>query len=90
MGGVRVQVAECDAAKATEILADSLPASIVWDENEEPFEQPQCPKCESLDIEYLALNRPLTFGLLYFSLPLPILSDRWHCNACDAEWVDEP
>ncbi len=90
VGGVRLQVLErdCDAARA--ILQEAIPEQFAWDGEDEPFVQPRCPRCQSLDIRFETLNRPWTFlPMFLLGFTVPVRRERWACGACDAHWVDD-
>lgn len=87
IGNMRLQVREDDAESAKEILAQQVPEKFETDT--ESFEQPKCPKCGSVDIEFEGVNRGIGLVAAYaVRVPLPLRSDTWKCNHCGAEWQD--
>ena len=89
VGGIRLQVAESDAAAAEEILSAPVPASIEM-EGEPDYIQPRCPRCDSLDINFEGAGRGAALATLYlFSLPAPMGEKRWMCNHCGLLWADD-
>ena len=89
IGGIRLQVAECDAAAAEEILSAPVPASIQM-EGEPDYIQPRCPRCDSLDINFEGAGRGAALAALYlFALPAPMGEKRWMCNHCGLLWADD-
>ena len=89
LGGIRLQVAETDAAAAEELLSAPVPASIAMG-GEPEYIQPRCPRCDSLDISFEGANRGAALAALYlFSLPAPTGEKRWRCNSCGLLWVDD-
>jgi DNA-directed RNA polymerase subunit M/transcription elongation factor TFIIS len=51
------------------------------------YQQPRCPKCNSPDIAYEDLNRPVALtGLITFGIPVAIRSKVWKCDACGHQW----
>ena len=92
MGGIRLQVAERDVEAAEAVLSQPIPASIAL-EGEPDYEQPQCPRCGSLNTSFnnfdakVGATSILLFG---FPLPSPVDQDYWHCNDCGCNWSDEP
>jgi transposase-like protein len=92
IGGIRLQVAEEDAEAAETVLTQPIPGSIAV-AGEPDYEQPQCPRCNSLDISYEGLTNKVgatSILLLGFPLPSPLERDYWHCHDCGANWVEEP
>ncbi len=89
IGGIRLQVAESDAAVAEQILSAPVPASIQM-EGEPDYIQPRCPRCDSLDINFEGAGRGAALATLYlFSLPAPMGEKRWMCNQCGLLWADD-
>lgn len=88
IGGIRLQVAEADAAAGLELLEQPVPESIPfsgWGE----FEQPKCPKCGSVEITFEGAERGAALtGLWVIGLPLPTGPETWSCGACGARWED--
>ena len=97
VGGVRLQVADKDAANATALLAQPIPASFATDSGPE-FHQPVCPKCGSLDVMVNDTDRKIGLSGLWFGgLPLiaalPAMAmqrkDVWKCRNCGCRWYDD-
>ena len=92
LGGIRLQVADRDVNAAEAVLSQPIPAHIAV-EGEPDYDQPECPKCTSLDVSFnnfdakVGATSILLFG---FPLPSPVHKDYWHCNNCGTNWVDEP
>ncbi len=53
------------------------------------YEQPRCPKCQSLDVNFQELDRPIAYISAFLRLPIPVQRPAWRCHGCDAEWEDE-
>jgi hypothetical protein len=86
IGGIRLQVEDKDEATAAELLRQSIPDVIPFDD-EEDFLQPQCPKCGSTDITFEGTSRGAALAsVTVFALPLPLGRETWLCNACEARW----
>ena len=90
VGGIRLQVPETVAEKALQVLNDGIPA-VFFSETGELYEQPQCPKCDSLNISYQDRNRWATFlSWLMLSIPLPFPKQLcWVCQKCGYQWEAE-
>ena len=87
IGNMRLQVREEDAESANEILQQRVPENFEIGADGERFEQPRCPKCGSVDIEFEGVRRGLGLVSAYaIGIPLPLRSDVWKCNHCGAEW----
>ena len=89
VGGLRLQVDECNEAAAREILEEGAPETITYGE-EEVYVQPTCPKCGSAEITLgSGTERGRSLVVLYFlSIPVPPRQATWHCEACGGQWVD--
>ena len=91
MGGIRLQVAEQDAAAAEAILSQPIPSRI-QQAGDADYEQPRCPKCRSLDITFETLDRKVaatSLLILGIPLPSPIERDSWLCHKCGTKWTDD-
>ncbi len=89
VGGMRLQVDESDEAAAREILEQEVPQTITYGE-EQTYIQPTCPKCGSAEItlgDGTEGGRSLV-ALYVLSIPVPPREAVWHCETCDAQWVD--
>ncbi|HXW88946.1 MAG TPA: DUF2007 domain-containing protein [Terriglobales bacterium] len=89
IGGIRLQVRRQDLESARALLNEPIPAEFGDEELGEPFIQPRCPRCFSLDIGFERIDRFWTYGLwLLLSFPIPVRKDHWKCYTCDVEWVE--
>jgi hypothetical protein len=92
VGGIKLLVSSEDAAEAEQFLNQPIPEHLevagVGD-----YEQPKCPKCGSLDVNFRELDPAtyLSLGGSYwgFFVPIPIHRRAWSCRTCDAEWEDD-
>lgn len=88
LGGVRLQVESSNKAAGEEVLAQPIPATVAFGEQEN-FEQPTCPACGSIDITYEGASRGAALvSVTMLSLPLPHGNTSWRCNSCGARWHD--
>ena len=90
IGNMRLMVREEDAEAATQILGQPVPEMFPTDNDEEPFEQPKCPKCGSLDIQFEGVDRRVGLTTAGMLVPIPIRRDAWQCNACGSQWQELP
>src|SRR5215469_1585957 len=78
IGGMRLQVKEDDAAAATEILEQPIPTNFELDGTGEIYEQPRCPNCQSLDIQFEGVDQGVGLATGWvIGVPLPLRSDTW-------------
>lgn len=88
LGGVKLQVRPEVAAVAEEILQQPIPENFdVTGVGE--YEQPRCPSCGSLDVNFQEVAPAAYVSAAVLSLPIPLHRRAWRCHACYAEWVDD-
>jgi hypothetical protein len=87
LGGVKLQVDAENAEAANEILSQPIPENFDVSGVGE-FEQPHCPKCNSLDVKFQELA-PSAYVSLAISVPYPFHRRAWRCQSCHAEWEDD-
>ena len=92
IGGIKLLVNATDAAEAIQVLNQPIPEQMDVD-GVGQYEQPTCPKCGSLDVNFRELD-PATYLSLGGSLwgvfiPIPIHRRAWSCRSCDSEWEDD-
>jgi Putative prokaryotic signal transducing protein len=88
LGGIKLKVRVEDVQAANEILNQPIP-EVVEVEGIGQYEQPKCPKCQSLEVSFRELNKLLSYGSAYVGVPIPIHHKAWTCHACGNEWEQE-
>ena len=91
IGGIRLQVDLADEAEAAVLLDAPVPAAINYGAGtEQSFLQPQCPRCDSINISFEGSSRRAALTSLYlFSLPLPLGRATWRCGDCGCQWTGD-
>jgi len=87
LGGIKLKVRAEDVEAANEILSQPIPENVDV-EGIGQYEQPRCPKCQSLDVGYRELNKLLSYGSAYVGFPVPVHKKAWTCHACGNEWEE--
>ncbi|MGH9495416.1 MAG: hypothetical protein ACRD3B_10495 [Candidatus Sulfotelmatobacter sp.] len=87
MGGIKLRVDAEDAADAEEVLSQPIPENFDVTGIGE-YQQPHCPKCNSLDVNFHELD-PAAYLTLAINVPIPIHRRAWRCRSCKAEWEDD-
>ena len=87
LGGIKLKVRPEDAAAANEILNQPIPEMLDV-EGIGNFEQPKCPQCQSLDVSYEELNKPVSYMAAYVGVPFPVHKQGWTCHACSHQWEE--
>jgi hypothetical protein len=88
IGGIKLKVSVADAENAQKILDEPILEGL-YVQGVGLYEQPRCPKCQSLDINFQPLDRPIAYMSAFLRVPLPVQRPGWHCRSCDAEWNDD-
>jgi hypothetical protein len=88
MGGIKLKVAPEDVEVANEILNQPIPEGFDV-AGVGKYQQPHCPKCQSLDVTFKELNRPVSYLTVWLQVPIPVYRRAWRCHSCDAEWEDD-
>jgi hypothetical protein len=88
IGGIKLNVRAADAANAQKLLDEPILEGLYVD-GVGLYEQPRCPKCRSLDINFQELDRPIAYMSAFLRVPMPVQRPGWRCHACDAEWEDD-
>jgi len=87
LGGVKLLVRPEDVEAAKQILSEPIPEEIDFEGTAE-YQQPRCPRCQSLDINFEELYKPVAYGSLFLSLPIPLQRTGWICQTCRHTWDD--
>jgi len=88
MGGIKLQVRPEDADAARSILDQPIPEGFdVVGIGQ--YQQPHCPKCQSLDVNFRELDRGIAYVSAYFNVPIPLRRRAWRCHTCHTEWEDD-
>ncbi len=87
LGGIKLLVDSENVEAAKEILNQPIPEGFAF-EGTGDYQQPRCPKCQSMEISFEELNK-LAYGSLFVNLPLPIHRQGWLCHACKHAWRDD-
>jgi hypothetical protein len=87
MGGIKLQVVQKDAVAANAILDQPIPEGFDVSGVGE-YQQPRCPRCQSLDVSFQELDEPVAYVSAYFGVPIPWKRRAWRCHMCKAEWEE--
>lgn len=88
LGGVKLLVDAENVEAANEILNQPIPENFDAGGFED-YQQPRCPLCQSLDVSFEELYKPLAYGSLFVGLPLPVHRKGWICQACRHTWQED-
>jgi len=88
IGGIKLNVRAADVESARKILAEPILEGL-YVQGVGLYEQPRCPNCQSLDVNFQELDRPIAYMSAFLRVPMPVQRPAWRCHACDAEWADD-
>jgi hypothetical protein len=88
IGGIKLNVRPADEANARTLLDEPILEGL-YVQGVGLYEQPRCPNCQSLDVNFQELDRPIAYMSAFLRVPMPVQRPAWHCQACDAEWDDD-
>ena len=88
IGGIKLNVRAADAENAQKLLNEPILEGL-YVQGIGLYEQPRCPKCQSLDVNFQELDRPIAYMSAFLRVPIPVQRPAWHCHECDAEWEDD-
>ena len=88
IGGIKLNVRAADAVNAQKLLDEPILEGL-YVQGVGLYEQPRCPKCQSLDVNFQELDRPIAYMSAFLHVPMPVQREGWRCHACDAEWADD-
>jgi hypothetical protein len=87
LGGVKLAVNQEDVEAATAILDEPMPETLDVEGFGE-YEQPRCPECQSLDVNFEQLNRKVAYTSAWLGVPIPLHTNAWTCRSCGHRWQD--
>lgn len=88
VGGVKLCVNPEDAETARRLLDEPILEGM-YVHGVGLYEQPRCPKCNSLDVNFQELDRPVAYLSAFLRVPMPLQRKGWRCHSCNAEWDGE-
>jgi hypothetical protein len=88
IGGIKLNVRSADVENADKLLNEPILEGL-YVHGVGLYEQPRCPKCQSLDVNFQELDRPIAYMTAFLHVPIPVQRTGWRCHACDAEWEDD-
>src|SRR6202167_868397 len=83
IGGIKLNVRAADEVNARQLLDEPILEGL-YVQGVGLYEQPRCPKCQSLDVNFQELDRPIAYMSAFLRVPMPVQR-----HSCDAEWKDD-
>ncbi len=88
IGGIKLRVKPHDAESAQKLLDEPILEGL-YVHGVGLYEQPRCPNCRSLDVNFQELDKPIAYMSAFLRVPIPLQRGAWRCHSCDAEWEDD-
>jgi hypothetical protein len=88
IGGIKLRVRPHEAESAQKLLDEPILEGL-YVHGVGLYEQPRCPNCQSLDVSFQELDKPVAYVSAFLRVPMPVQREGWRCHACDAEWEDD-
>jgi len=88
IGGIKLNVRAADVENAQQLLDEPILEGL-YVQGVGLYEQPRCPNCRSLDVNFQELDRPIAYMSAFLRVPLPVQRPAWRCHTCNAEWEDD-
>lgn len=88
IGGIKLNVRPADVNNAQQLLDEPILEGL-YVQGIGLYEQPRCPTCQSLDVNFQELDRPIAYMSAFLRVPMPVQRPGWRCHSCDAEWEDD-
>jgi hypothetical protein len=88
IGGIKLNVRAADAPNAQKLLDEPILEGL-YVQGVGLYEQPRCPQCQSLDVNFQELDHAIAYMSAFLRVPMPVQRPAWRCHACDAEWEDD-
>ncbi len=88
IGGIKLNVRTADAPNAQKLLDEPILEGL-YVQGVGLYEQPRCPNCQSLDVNFQELDHAIAYMSAFLHVPMPVQRPAWRCHACDAEWEDD-
>ncbi len=87
LGGIKLCVRKADADEASSLLEQGVPEKFDV-EGVGEYQQPRCPICQSLNVSFRGLNKPVDYTRALLGGARPLHSSLWECDACRHQWPE--
>ena len=86
-GGIKLLVHRGDLQTAETVLEQGGPEKFDVEGLGE-YEQPRCPRCQSMDVSFDGWNHPASYASPLVKVSIPIVDHGWKCHACGYLWEE--
>src|SRR3954468_9315732 len=87
LGGIKLAVNQDDVEAAIAILDEPAP-EILDVEGVGEYQQPRCPECQSMDVNFEQLSKA-AYPSAWLGIPLPLHDEASTCRSCGHHWEDQ-
>ena len=87
LGGFKLFLRAADADAASSLIAQPVLESFDVEGIGE-YQQPRCPNCNSLEISFIGLNKPVDYTRALLGGPRPLHRSLWQCDSCGQHWPE--
>src|SRR5260370_13866564 len=87
MGGINLSVRAADEENAQKLLDEPILEGL-YVQGVGLYAQPRCPKCQSLDVNFQELDRPIAYMSAFLRVPMPVQRPASRRHSCNAESED--
>ncbi|HEY6768214.1 MAG TPA: DUF2007 domain-containing protein [Candidatus Sulfotelmatobacter sp.] len=88
IGGIKLNVGPADIENAQKILDEPILEGI-YVHGVGLYEQPRCPKCQSLDVSFQELDQSISYVTAFLHVPIPVQRNAWRCRSCGVGWEED-
>jgi len=88
IGGAKLLVDRENVEAALAVLDAPIPENFEV-EGVGDYQQPKCPRCQSLDANFEPLNKGIAYTSAYVAVPIPLHEKAWVCRSCGHTWQGE-
>jgi|SRR5690242_3910885 len=86
LGGIKLWVRSADAETASSMLDEDVPEKFDV-EGVGEYQQPRCPKCQSLEVSFHGFNKPADYARALLG-GSPLHRSLWECDSCGRLWPE--
>jgi hypothetical protein len=87
LGGIKLCARNADVDTALSLLGQGVPERFDV-EGVGEYSQPRCPTCQSLEISFRGLNKPVDYTRALLGEPRPLHRSLWECGYCGHQWPE--
>lgn len=87
LGGIKLFVRAADMGTASALFDQPVPERFDVEGIGE-YQQPRCANCNSLEVSFNGLNKPVDYIRALLGGPRPLHRSLWQCDSCSQQWPE--